>query len=184
VCVSCRHPFGVRVNTYMQIALSISYLLKLSLAWKLGSTGSRPAQHTPFCTLVSARQRACSERPAVSLACLSSRTGHTVANTQWSGTHAKLFHTDGAAALGATEAASIKLCDAATESAAGVATRGSLLQTFLQQEPPPRHAGGEGAGDADGLCLHPWTKTYETQVRGREGSSHGVTRGSTRVYGT
>jgi len=33
--------------------------------------------------------------------------------------------------LGATEAASIKLCDAATESAAGVATvRGSLL-TFL-----------------------------------------------------
>ena len=112
----------------MKIALSISYLLKLSLAWKLGSTGSRPAQHMPFCTLVSARQRACSERPAVSLACLSSRTAHTVANTQRSGTHAKLFHTDGAAALGATEAASIKLCDAATESAAGVATRGSLLQ--------------------------------------------------------
>ena len=55
--------------------------------------------HTPFCTLVSARQRACSERPAASLACLSSRTAHTVANTQRSGPHAKLFHTDGAAAL-------------------------------------------------------------------------------------
>ena len=67
-----------------------------------------------------------------------------VANTQRSGPHAKLFHTDGAAALGATEAASIKLCDAATESAAGVATRGSLL-TFLQQEPPPRRAGGRQA---------------------------------------
>ena len=32
--------------------------------------------------------------------------------------------------LSATEAASVKLCDAATESAAGVATKGSLL-TFL-----------------------------------------------------
>ena len=92
---------------------------------------------------------------------MSSRTAHTVANTQRSGPHAKLFHTDGAAALGATEAASIKLCDAATESAAGVATRGSLL-TFLQQEPPPRRAGGRQASPG---AMSSSMETKTTQVR-------------------
>ena len=81
------------------------------------------------------------ERPAAALAYLPARTAHTVANTQRVGPQAKPFRTDGAAALGATAAASTKLCAAATKPAAGTATRGSL-PTFVQQEPPPRRPGG------------------------------------------
>ena len=112
---------------------------------KLSSTGSHPAKCSERSVLpcsvhphdaTSARlcptDNGLFERPAAALAYLPAHTAHTVANTQRVGPQAKPFRTDGAAALGATAAASTKLCAAATKPAAGTATRGSL-PTILQQ---------------------------------------------------